>query len=135
MRIDLESVGLEFESPVGYHFRSEIMHCRWCNGTGDECGCGHGYCAHCCGEGAVADSPFNMPQHLQMLHPRNVNEFAERFGSTSLPAFIQQVAEYASGESLSQQDTDVFVQYWGNPKRDCTLGEFINEIAYRALNK
>lgn len=73
--------------------------CRWCAGTGEECGCGTGRCDHCQGTGQMADPPFGPL--------RNV---------------------------LPDEDVDVLANYWCDPKRDETLGEFIQRVAQRAID-
>ena len=77
------------------------MKCRWCAGTGEECGCGEGHCAHCDGSGETTTPPF---------------------GGGELRAV------------LSQDDVQALAEYWCDPKRDETLGDFIQRVAMRTAD-
>ena len=77
------------------------MKCRWCAGTGGECGCGEGKCTHCSASGEVADPPFGGGELVSVLPDADVKALAE---------------------------------YWCDPTRDETLGEFIQRVAMRAAS-
>lgn len=73
------------------------MLCKWCKGTGEECGCGEGKCAHCL-NGQVTDPPYG--QELRyVLSEEEVSAFAKYwcdfYRDETLGDFIQRVAQYA----------------------------------------
>ena len=56
------------------------MRCRWCSGTGGECGCGYGRCAHCGGSGETADPPFGPNEIHEVLTAKDyagINELSK----------------------------------------------------------
>lgn len=76
--------------------------CKVCKGTGDECGCGEGRCAHCEGTGYVAGVPYR----LKIEH-----------------------------SPLSREEVRVLAEYWVHPRREATLGDFIDYVAALAAKK
>lgn len=75
------------------------MKCRWCNGTGGECGCGEGKCTHCGGSGAMVTPPFGAPALRHVLSQDDVLELAsywsQQYRDETLGNFIQRVAQRA----------------------------------------
>mgnify|MGYP000507023168 CR=1 FL=1 len=75
------------------------MKCRWCKGSGGECGCGSGRCEHCNGTGVMTDPPFEQAS-LQILSDAEVQAFAEYWcdaqRDATLGEFIEMVATRAA---------------------------------------
>lgn len=128
------------------------MICRWCKGTGAECGCGEGRCAHCGGSGNVAVPPFGTPLR-NVLPAAEVSRLAERWCSRDrnfpenqawceLAAEVARAAvgdrrELKNGDSyqvLAPGVVDAFFHYWMQPCRDETLGEVIQRMAQYAAD-
>lgn len=118
------------------------MICRWCKGTGEECGCGEGYCTHCSGTGIITDPPFEHPYGVELhkikpLEDSLVDKFAKDFCNTNeqdfnFEQFIQSIALSSCGEKIPSEDVQIYIDYWGNPNRGETLGDYILQIALRA---
>lgn len=74
------------------------MKCKWCKGTGGECGCGSGSCEHCEGTGEQTDPPYGAKLR-EVLSEEAVEAFAKYWcdgkRDETLGAFIQRVAQYA----------------------------------------
>lgn len=123
------------------------MLCRWCKGTGEECGCGEGHCVHCGGSGKVASPPFEA-QLRNVLSSEQVSRLAERWCSRdqSVPMDVAweklttDVARAAVNDSRDLHNGDAyqvlkpsvvaaFSAYWEHPCRDETLGQVIQRIA------
>lgn len=82
------------------------MDCKWCKGTGGECGCGQGRCAHCGGVGKQLAPPFEASLR-DVLPPAVVSEFAAYWCNPrrdeNLGQFIQRVAQYALDHATELQ--------------------------------
>lgn len=114
------------------------MECRWCGGTGKHQGDGPDECEHCLGTGETATPPGTPLRNV--LSDKTCLELAHHFVTrrgTNAPAefdawlagFVQTVAVQASGQQLEEGMLSQLVAYWEDPRRDETLGEFIQRVA------
>ena len=124
------------------------MQCTWCGGNGKHLGTEADVqsCEHCLGFGAAADPPGTpLRQVLSedacsdlcetfICRPADANRSADAFASW-LRSFVQSVAQQSSGRRLPEQLEMSLAEYWLNPVRDETLGEFIQRIAQCALDQ
>jgi hypothetical protein len=116
--------------------------CRWCGGTGGECGCGGGVCAHCGGSGRTVPTPFGTrPESI--LPYKVVSEIANGWAVGKTDDWLESQRKFVrvvescvlvrlnsdARSVLDDDEVEVFVEFWENPYRDNTLGEFINLIA------
>lgn len=128
------------------------MICRWCKGTGAECGCGEGHCAHCGGSGNVAAPPFGT-QLRNVLPAAEVSRLAESWCSRDRQladdlawgALAEEIARSALGDHRELKNGDAyqvmapgvveaFFHYWMHPYRDETLGAVIQRMAQYAAD-
>lgn len=108
------------------------MICRWCKGTGKECGCGLGYCAHC-QKGIVTDPPFGPEpdsQDLNILKPQDFDVIID-YSIRDIPAQIDYVSIHMVGtQLLSDYELTSLKKYWDDDFRDETLGDVLNRAAW-----
>lgn len=124
------------------------MQCRWCGGNGKHRGTETHTesCEHCLGFGETADPPGTALRQVLaddvcsrfgkafINRPDEANSSADAFESW-LRSFAQDVAQQSAGRRLSAQMEVSLAEYWLNPTRDETLGEFIQRIAQCALDQ
>lgn len=110
------------------------MPCGWCNSTGGECGCNEGYCVHCGGTGHVAPPPFGDGSTFTDQHFISyIAKAASDLRCIGDSGMIYGTAYKAAKIHLPANDVKLFMEYWAHPYRDCNLGEYISQIAERAL--
>ncbi len=120
--------------------KRESTVCHVCGGTGEECGCGQGYCTHCNRTGFLAMAPFEsdftfeyeVDQELMKFWAGRFDQYSARFNKTVLD-FVQDCALASSGKFLPLEEATAFLDFWDNPSRNSTLGEFIERIIVRAV--
>jgi len=128
--------------------------CRWCGGSGGECGCGRGFCDHCGGSGVTVDAPLGATTETtfpEEVVRRLAEEWCDRpriptpdgesvWGATWIreqSRFIRQweaeVLMFLSGGCwtplLTEDEVRQFAMFWSEPYRDHTLGDYINCVA------
>lgn len=108
------------------------MKCRWCGGTGGECGCGEGHCTHC-DQGQVADHPFGDGSKAKIADDvvRLICHH-DRFFAIPIEERIQRIAQMAANITLTEGDVQKFATYFNDLHRDCTIGDFVLMVAERA---
>lgn len=108
------------------------MKCAWCKGTGKECGCGLGYCAHC-KNGETSDPPFGPPQNdpsLNIITPKEFDVIID-YQIRDIPEQIEFISIFLTGEQLLTADEiQALKNYWDDDYRDETLGETLNRAAW-----
>ena len=119
-------------------FEETLMICKWCNGTGEECGCGLGYCAHC-NNGVTTNPPYG-PITLDYCEELNIltdKDFEEmNLGRVSAISCIELVSIQLVGKQiLSEEELQTFRDYWCDDARDETLGRFLNRVAWLVKQK
>jgi hypothetical protein len=118
------------------------MECQWCKGTGGPCGCGSDYCEHC-NNGIAADPPYGPLRYL-----RGSDDVVITREQTALIDWVNQdyrermryiadkVSEIFGTEiKLSDEEVDMFNQYWDNMYRDETIGDVMQRIAMMIKDK
>jgi hypothetical protein len=88
-------------------------------------------CPHCNGAGEVSVQPYGDGSEAKMTREK-MSELASA-GTLLLcidePVFVKAVANQAARVELPEEVIDTFVNYWADPDRDVTLGDYIMQIA------
>jgi len=114
------------------------MQCSFCKGTGEECGCGLGYCDHCNGSGKVCDYPFDgkkIDPDKMIKNKKLINELADVFdyeNMEELKSFVRMVALKSSGKVLDEFDVNLLALYWESSTRVENLGQWIQRTINQA---
>jgi len=111
--------------------------CKWCAGTGEECGCGYGYCAHC-DNGETTNPPFGPidenSEELKILNDKDFDNL--NLGKRSALACLMDIPVYMTGQQvLSEKELDVINDYWCDFARDETIGVVMQRVAWLVNQK
>lgn len=121
------------------------MICRWCSGNGKHCGSAISKetCEHCLGYGKTANRPGGPLRNV--LTVAQVNKFCDkwiespkRVKKETFPQFqidwIQSIAKKTANIKFDKKYLNKIINYWNNPRRDETIGEYIQRIGQLALD-
>lgn len=105
--------------------------CNWCKGTGEECGCGEGYCVHC-NKGAVPDWPFGLTEELIADHHDIFSFYNCQKHWENMAVNIQDIAIAASGSRLTEEDAEILKVFHADFYRNINVGTFCAMVVCHA---
>lgn len=121
------------------------MKCKWCGGNGKHSGSiiSEEICEHCQGHGKTANRPGGSLRNILTMD--QVDKFCDRWIDSSERVneetfyqfqidWIQSIAKEVANVKFDKKYLNKIINYWNNPRRDETIGEYIQRIAQLALD-